>query len=260
MRSGWVAGVVIASSWWLSRPPASAAVRRRDLRQLLRPGPASAPGIGALATRSASVRLVVLPVATFAVGAVADAAAGLLVAFACASATAFVALRLANSGGPRRWRAQGFGPDRLRAPNARAVPASLDLLAACLSAGAAPAQALQAVGSAFDGDVGQRLTGVARLLLLGAPVETAWSACLDDARWAPVARAIIRAHYSGAALTDVLVHLADDRRRALRAEAAAAAQRAGIRSVLPLGACFLPAFVLVGVVPVVAGFAQALWA
>ena len=70
---------------------------------------------------------------------------------------------------------------------------------------------------------------------------------------------MIRAHHSGAALTDVLVHLADDRRRALRTDAQAAAERAGIAIVLPLGACFLPAFVLVGVVPVVAGFAHALW-
>lgn len=139
------------------------------------------------------------------------------------------------------------------------VPAALDLLAACLSAGAGPEPALAAVGRAFEGEVGQTLSAVARVAALGAPVETAWSAALVDPAWAPVARAVIRAHYSGAALTDVLVHLADDRRRALRADAHAAAQRAGIHAVLPLGACFLPAFVLVGVVPVVAGFAHALW-
>ena len=103
------------------------------------------------------------------------------------------------------------------------------------------------------------LSSAARLAMLGAPVETAWSNCLADPRWAPIARAVIRAHHSGAALTDVLVHLADDRRRALRTDAQAAAERAGIAIVLPLGACFLPAFVLVGVVPVVAGFAHALW-
>lgn len=141
----------------------------------------------------------------------------------------------------------------------RQLPAALDLLAACLAAGAAPAQAFAAVGEAFDGEVGDVLSAVARQAMLGAPVETAWSACLGDPRWAPVARAVIRAHQTGAALTDVLVHLADDRRRALRTDAQAAAERAGIAIVLPLGACFLPAFVLVGVVPVVAGFAHALW-
>jgi pilus assembly protein TadC len=140
----------------------------------------------------------------------------------------------------------------------RQVPAALDLLAACLAAGATPGQALVSVGTAFEGDVGAMLSGVAALTALGAPVETAWSEGSRDPRWAAVARALIRAHYSGAALTDVLEHLADDRRRAIRTTAQAAAQRAGIKAVLPLGVCFLPAFVLVGVVPVVAGFAQAM--
>jgi pilus assembly protein TadC len=144
-------------------------------------------------------------------------------------------------------------------PVAAQVPAALDLLAACLSAGAPLEQALAAVGHAFDGEVGQVLSAVARGGLLGAPVEAAWSACLGDPAGAPVARAVIRAHHSGAALTDVLVHQAADRRRALRSDAHAAAQRAGIHAVLPLGVCFLPAFVLVGVVPVVAGFAHTLW-
>ena len=38
------------------------------------------------------------------------------------------------------------------------------------------------------------------------------------------------------------------------------ARRAGVQAVGPLAACFLPAFVLVGVVPVVVGVAQALLA
>ena len=106
------------------------------------------------------------------------------------------------------------------------------------------------------------LSSVASLSALGASPEVAWSTAIEangHERWAPVARAIIRAHHSGAALTEVLVHLADDRRRWLRSTARSAAERAGVKAVLPLGLCFLPAFVLVGVVPVVAGFARTLW-
>jgi len=191
-----------------------------------------------------------------AVGLLASFVGGLVFGCAVGSAAAFAFLRI--SGRRQRPRASG----RLGASGAsvgRQLPAALDLLAACLAAGATPAHALAAVGEAFDGEVGSVLSAVARQAMLGAPVETAWSTCLADPRWAPVARAVIRAHHSGAALTDVLVHLADDRRRALRTDAQAAAERAGIAIVLPLGACFLPAFVLVGVVPVVAGFAHALW-
>ena len=192
--------------------------------------------------------------AVIALGAVVGLLVGLIggpvVGCAVGSAATFVLLR------------RGGRTTRSRAPAGsvgRQLPAALDLLAACLAAGAAPAQALAAVGEAFDGEVGNMLSAVARLAMLGAPVETAWAKCLADPRWAPIARAVIRAHHSGAALTDVLVHLADDRRRALRTDAQAAAERAGIAIVLPLGGCFLPAFVLVGVVPVVAGFAHALW-
>jgi pilus assembly protein TadC len=184
------------------------------------------------------------------VGLLAGVVGGLVFGCAVGSAAGFAFLR---AGGRQR---RSGAPD---ASVGRQLPAALDLLAACLAAGATPPHALAAVGEAFDGEVGVKLSAVARLSLLGAPIETAWSQCLADPRWAPIARAVIRAHQTGAALTDVLVHLADDRRRALRTDAQAAAERAGIAIVLPLGACFLPAFVLVGVVPVVAGFAHALW-
>jgi len=139
-----------------------------------------------------------------------------------------------------------------------ALPAALDLLAACLSAGATLDHALGSVANAFGGDTGELLGGIGRLAALGAPPEQAWAVALGDPHWAPVARAVVRAHYSGAALTEVLAKVADDRRRALRADAEVAAARASVRAVLPLGLCFLPAFVLVGVVPVVAGFVGSL--
>jgi len=150
-------------------------------------------------------------------------------------------------------------PPRSASPIDGTVPAALDVLAACLYSGAAVEHALSCVAAAFDGEIADLLSGAARLLALGAPVETAWAAALGDPQWASVARSIVRAHYSGAPLTDVLSRAAAERRRALRAQAQAAASKASVRAVLPLGTCFLPAFALLGVVPVVAGFATALW-
>ncbi|MGH8890558.1 MAG: type II secretion system F family protein [Acidothermaceae bacterium] len=141
-----------------------------------------------------------------------------------------------------------------------ALPAALDLVAACLSAGAPLEQALSVVAAAFDTtSVGRLLDGIARLTALGAPPELAWADACAEPACDVVARAVIRAHYSGASLSDVLSRAADDRRRTLRSDAEAAAARASVRAVLPLGLCFLPAFVLVGVVPVVAGFAGSMW-
>jgi Flp pilus assembly protein TadB len=187
---------------------------------------------------------------------------GLVTGCAAGSLLACLVVRAA-AGSPSargRWFGSTSHPRRHDSFGGAELPAALDLLAACLCAGATLEQALESVADAFVGHVGELLGVVGRLTVLGAPPETAWAAALSHPRWAPVGRAVIRAHYSGAALTDVLTRVADDRRRALRAEAEAAAQRAAVRAVLPLGICFLPAFVFVGVVPVVAGFSGSLWA
>lgn len=161
-------------------------------------------------------------------------------------------------GRPRadRWPAtRRFGGGQPDAELAGAAwPAALDLLAACLCGGATLEQSLRSVARSASGSVRELLDDVGRLTTLGAPPETAWAAVLARPQCAAVGRAVIRAHHSGAALTDVLTRVADDRRRELRAGAQTAAARASVRAVLPLGACFLPAFALAGVVPVVAGF------
>jgi len=66
-----------------------------------------------------------------------------------------------------------------------------------------------------------------------------------------VARAAQRSAHSGAALAGALVRIADDLRNDIALANEAAARRAGVLVVLPLGLCFLPAFVLTGLVPVI---------
>ena len=54
---------------------------------------------------------------------------------------------------------------------------------------------------------------------------------------------------------DLLRRLADDARVTGRADTAAAVQRAGVWVLAPLGLCFLPAFLCLGVAPLVLGIA-----
>ncbi len=75
---------------------------------------------------------------------------------------------------------------------------------------------------------------------------------------APLARGAKRTARSGAALAEVARGLAEEVRAGLSDEAEAAAQRAAVLVTLPLGLCFLPAFLCLGVVPVVIGLASAL--
>ncbi|HET7529595.1 MAG TPA: type II secretion system F family protein [Mycobacteriales bacterium] len=132
------------------------------------------------------------------------------------------------------------------------VPLVADLLASCLAAGASMADALRAAAAASPGS---RLMcmSVADRLRRGTAAEDAWSQWLARPELAAVARVCVRSTGTGSATTSELLRIGDRLRVRRRAERARQAQRAGVWVVLPLGFCFLPAFVLVGIVPFAVG-------
>ncbi|MFZ2260527.1 MAG: type II secretion protein F, partial [Luteococcus japonicus] len=71
-------------------------------------------------------------------------------------------------------------------------------------------------------------------------------------------RDLARSSETGSAAARVLRQHAQDLRVAVRDAQLGRARAVGVRSVLPLMACFLPAFLLTGVVPVVAGLVKTL--
>jgi Flp pilus assembly protein TadB len=135
----------------------------------------------------------------------------------------------------------------------RDLPGACDLLAVCLSAGMPLTGALAAVSAALPGPLGRDLARVAALGRLGADTHRAWDDVAEELR--PLARVLQRAAGSGASAASALTALAADCRAGARADTEAAVRRAGIRVLLPLGLCFLPAFVCLGVVPLVLGIA-----
>ncbi len=138
----------------------------------------------------------------------------------------------------------------------RDAPAAADLFAACLAGGSDPARAAVAIGAALGGDLGRALRAVAATVALGADQDVAWrSAAAQVPALGPLARAVARSSATGAPLAEVVALLADQQREERRLVGELAARKVGVRVAGPLGLCFLPAFVLVGVVPVVAGIA-----
>ncbi len=138
----------------------------------------------------------------------------------------------------------------------RSLPLAGDLLAACIAAGAAPTEALAEVARAVDGPLSSTFAGVVRAVTLGVRPDEAWAPYVADgppAALRTVAAALVRTSVSGASPGPVLESLARDLREGQRLAGEAAARRAGVVMVAPLGLCFLPAFVLIGVVPLVAG-------
>lgn len=144
---------------------------------------------------------------------------------------------------------------RRRERMAEDLPFAADLMVACLRAGRPLTGAVETVAEAVGGPLGERLAWVGAQMRLGADPETAWAALATEPPLAALARTMSRAAQSGAPVADVLLRLGDDARRAARAASSAAARRAGVQVVAPLGLCFLPAFVFLGIVPVVVGLA-----
>jgi Flp pilus assembly protein TadB len=131
------------------------------------------------------------------------------------------------------------------------LPLAADLLAAALRAGAPVDRAVTAVAVALGGPLGERLGLVGRTLLLGGDPEEAWAHLGPVTGAERLTVAAVRSSASGAALAGAQTRLADDLRADRATGAEAAARRAGVLIVLPLGLCFLHAFILAGLVPVI---------
>ncbi|MFL4905997.1 type II secretion system F family protein [Streptomyces sp. MMS24-I2-30] len=250
-------GVAAAMAWGLALLVRCLAVRRRERRvrgRLAELPAARAPAIRPPVRRSVSAARAIgprwLPVA----GAV---CAG----WALVGGVTGAVLGLGAGAVLWRWRwrcrqeSAGWPAGADAAEAARQLPLAADLLAACIAAGAGPVIAAQAVGEALAGPVGEGLAqGAAEVRLGGEPAE-AWRrlASLPGAR--PLARLLERADESGLPAAGPVARLAADARAQRARTATARARRAAVMVTAPVGLCFLPAFITVGVLPVVIGLA-----
>jgi pilus assembly protein TadC len=149
---------------------------------------------------------------------------------------------------------------RARAPDALLLASSWDLLAACLRGGLPVPAAIRAIAGEVPEPAAGALHHTAELLALGADPVAAWAPALAEPSTAELARGARRSARSGAALAAVAEGLATTVRSGADDLAEARAQRAAVAVTGPLGLCFLPAFLCVGVVPVVIGLATRLMA
>lgn len=174
-------------------------------------------------------------------------------------AAVLLAAALLVGAGPNRIRGTGTGA---AAPLGRrvdplAAASCFDVLAACLSAGMATASATAAAADLAPPALADQLIRAAQLLALGAESDRAWAdpGASADPHGAVLARLARRSASSGAALASSVAELADQVRVDAGAAADAAAERASVLIAGPLGLCYLPAFICLGIVPVVAGLA-----
>lgn len=140
------------------------------------------------------------------------------------------------------------------------LPGVCLLLAVCLEAGLPLRNAVRNVADGLDGPVAGHLLRLSRAVDLGVPEPDAWAELAQrHDGYAGLAGELRHALDGGIALAPVLRHHAAEAERDARAVAQARARRTAVTGLLPLMVCFLPAFVLVGIVPIVGGVAGRLF-
>jgi Flp pilus assembly protein TadB len=233
----------------VNQPVAALALAAAVLVAAGRPGP---PRLRVLTARpgaaptTATVRPLWVGVGGAAAGALAWVVTGAVTA---AVVCAAVAVGL-GAAARRTW-----APPGPRADHPAALAAAWAQLAVCLEVGLPVAAAVAAAAASLDGREGEELRRVAGLLELGADPAQAWDAAQETAPLAAFARTARRSAATGAALARA-ARAEDARLRSGLLDAAEArAQRAAVLITAPLGLCFLPAFLVLGIVPVVVGLA-----
>jgi Flp pilus assembly protein TadB len=147
---------------------------------------------------------------------------------------------------------------RRREAAERDLPGLVHLLASALATGLATGAAVRTVCAAYPGAAADQLSAVPARLALGVDPETAWRPVLTHPALSPLGRTMVRAHRSGSSVADEVARLADELGESSRLRVEERARTVGVKAALPLGLCLLPSFVLIGIVPLVAGLMQSL--
>ena len=122
----------------------------------------------------------------------------------------------------------------------------LELLAAQLRAGLAPLAALGTLAEALNS---RALHTVCQRLQMGSGWGSAWSGS-SAGTFGELRDALAPAYTGGAPSTALLLSLADAHRLSERRAAERAAGKLSVALVVPLGLCSLPAFICLGIVPI----------
>ena len=135
------------------------------------------------------------------------------------------------------------------------LPHVVDLLAACIAVGSAPADAFVRVVPLLEGPTRGELGVWADRLRWGTDAVVVWRDLARHPQLGRLGAALRRSAESGAPVGEALDRLSEDLRETRRSEVEAQVRQVEVRTAAPLGVCLLPAFLLLGVVPLVAGSA-----
>ncbi|MCZ9309957.1 type II secretion system F family protein [Corynebacterium uberis] len=141
------------------------------------------------------------------------------------------------------------------------ISADVDLYAACVEAGLSTATAARVVaGCCRSPRVRAVWATVAALAAIGVPAQRAWEAAAGVPGLEQLAQLVSSSQQSGARVVEGARRIAQSLRQDSADSATARAERAGVLIAMPLTLCFLPAFLILGLAPVIISLAAELLA
>lgn len=132
------------------------------------------------------------------------------------------------------------------------LPGALDLLSAAIAAGLPLRSAVNELVALTDGPLAEDLRAVLTQIDLGRNDADAWRSLREHPALGPISIDLARSVQSGTMIAATLRRHAVIARRNRRGEQEARARTVGVRSVPPLMLCFVPAFLLISIVPIAA--------
>lgn len=142
-------------------------------------------------------------------------------------------------------------PQNSPATDPLVIAGDIELFVACVRAGLSVQQATSAVSIVADEPTATYWKQVNSLLALGVEPERAWVHMRQLPGLQELARLVTMSEHSGAAIASGCQRLVETLRADATSNAIAKAERAGVFISLPLAMRFLPAFIVLGLVPVV---------
>ena len=137
----------------------------------------------------------------------------------------------------------------------------LDGLTLCLSAGLSIPQSMKHVGGSRDSLAHRQLSDAQQVYEIGQDLPSALTQLAHaDEQWTIICGILSSAHLSGAPIVASINSLLEYLREEAQSEISTRIRSLAVKCVMPLGLCFLPAFLLLTVLPLVGSFiAQLHW-
>ena len=139
-------------------------------------------------------------------------------------------------------------------------PRFLDYLHMCLESGLSISDSLIRIEANLGGRLAIDVNRINELYRLGAPINEAVElVALEHSTWQRLSEIVTRSYHTGASVKESVRVISNYLRATGETQALSRIRALAVKCTLPLGLCFLPAFVFLAIVPVIASLYKSMF-